>query len=172
MKASVITIAAVTILFFSCNKENVPISSGTSTDNLLKRPSATPGLITTQALMRVGSVDNIISDATIQLLDKNSKRVLGTLTFQAPGDPYPGYWRITVDDISKTYFLRCIPPAEYQGRLIFSCLTAQYGVGTINSTDFSITPSDWIQFNNPSLTAWLNGIDMQAYPRQFYIATQ
>ncbi len=162
---SIVTLAVLALLFLSCNnRETNPTSSAPGTGSFTKRAADPHGLITTQVLMRVGTTDNIISDATVQLLKKNGKTLIGDFQFQPPGDPYPGYWRYFDVDTTETYVLKCVVPPEYSGRAVFSCLTAQYGVGTIYDSVFTLKPSDW--FWSP---AWGQA---EVYPRQFYISNQ
>jgi hypothetical protein len=162
--ASVLAFIAILLLLPSCKEATTPISSDSFIRDLAKRPAHAQGMITTQVLMRVGTTDYIISNATVQLYGKNGKTLIGTLQFQQPGDPFPGYWRYYGLDSTQTYVLKCILPPEYSGRPVFSCLTSQYGVGTINEAYYTIKPTDWFwdyNFNQGG-----------AYPRQFYIATQ
>ncbi len=133
-------------------------------ETLLKQRVSHTGLITTQVLMHTDAGDVLVSDAIVQLYAKNGKTLIAEFQFQPAGDPYPGYWRCFNVDTSATYVVKCIPPAQYSGRTIFSCLTAQFGVGTINSASFTLKPSDWLW-----APVWGQG---QAYPRQFYISTQ
>lgn len=118
--------------------------------------TAGKGFITTQVLYHGTS---LLSGAVVQILDENGY-YLSDMVFQPSGDPYPGYWRGIIPDISRNYILKCLLNSDS----IYS--RTQWNLGDpeptyIQGNTYTVYSSDF----RPSWT--FNGISRGAYPRQF-----
>ncbi|MBK7259407.1 MAG: hypothetical protein IPI01_16710 [Ignavibacteriae bacterium] len=114
------------------------------------------GFITTQVLYHGSS---IYSGAAVQIYDESGYYV-STMSFQGSGDPYPGYWRGIVPDISKNYVVMCL----LNNDSMYS--RTQWNLGDpeptyIRGNTYKVYSSDF----RPSWT--YSGVSQEAYPRQF-----
>ncbi len=115
------------------------------------------GMITTQVAL--DSDRSLLGNATVELLLDG--QVIDTLRHLSEYPFTNEYWRVDSVDASKTFTLRCRPPAAYSGRAVFSYRTYHYGQSLLIGNTFEVKPSDYSMESPP----W----NWNAYPRQFYV---
>jgi hypothetical protein len=170
MKA-LIWFVAIALTFAGCDKAVAPEGEqARSSDPSLSKDwqdvdwSGTNAIVTQVLIHRSDGGDDVVMNATVQLLVTNPGGNKGVVVSQfvvRSTLPQSGlYYDQYGVNGQLGYIVKCIPPPEYSDYVVFSCVAEHYGVDPIYSDEFVVKPEDFS-------ISW-EGL-VWAYPRQFYL---